>query len=95
MPNLVPATKTKLHRVEWDHPHLGKVSETVCQFHESDVFAALRTLGIGAGGCVEWESDAQCHRCSHPKRMRVRAWLEEALVSKGRSGILDDRPWRG
>lgn len=87
----MPATKTRLHRVEWDHPHLGKVSETVCPFHESEVLAALRTLGIGGGGCVEWNDNAECHRCSHPKRMRVRAWLEEALVSDSHAGIMDRR----
>lgn len=87
----MPATKTKLHRLEWDHPHLGKVSETVCLFHEADVLDALRMLGVGCGGSQEWNADAQCHRCSHPKRTRVRAWLEEALASDARPGILDDR----
>lgn len=67
----------QLHRIEWQHPHLGRISETVCPSHEIEVLAGLRTLGIGCGGMVEEERDA-CDRCLH-RGWRARAWLSERV----------------
>jgi hypothetical protein len=63
----------ELHRVEWQHPSLGRISETVCPSHEGEVLAGLRTLGIGCSGSVETERDA-CDRCAH-RGLRARVWL--------------------
>jgi hypothetical protein len=65
----------ELHRIEWQHPRLGRISETVCPSHEGEVLAGLRTLGIGSGGCIETERDA-CDRCTH-RGLRSRVWLLE------------------
>jgi hypothetical protein len=73
---------TGLNRVEWDHPHLGPVSETVCHFHELTVLGALHALGIGCGGQREWDPERTCHRCAHPNQ-RVRVWLSTVLAPAG------------
>lgn len=64
-----------LHHIEWDHPRLGRINETVCSVHESDVIRALRTLGIGCGGQVEQDRTATCKRCIADVPPRV--WLRE------------------
>jgi hypothetical protein len=70
----------ELHRVEWDHPVLGRISETACMDHERVVLRALNTLGIGCGGTLE-QDGRSCDRCQHADGggARVRAWLSERV----------------
>ena len=70
----------ELHRMEWQHPRLGRISESVCPTHETEVLIALKVLGIGSVGSVEPEKD-YCDRCRHPRR-RARAWLGEAAEAR-------------
>jgi hypothetical protein len=68
-------TATELHRIEWNHPNLGRISETACLSHEGDVLRALGTLGIGCGGSLD-TSGRGCDRCAHPG-VPARVWLRE------------------
>lgn len=68
---------TELHRIEWNHPNLGRISETVCLGHEREVLTSLTALGIGCGGSLEGERQT-CDRCTH-RGERVRAWLSERV----------------
>lgn len=63
----------ELHHIEWNHPRLGRINETVCHAHESEVLRALKTLGIGCGGSTESNPTATCRRCDETTPPRV--WL--------------------
>lgn len=68
---------TRLRRIEWVHPRLGRISETACPSHVDEVLAALRALGIGCSGNTERDRSV-CDRCRH-RGVRVRRWLQERV----------------
>jgi hypothetical protein len=52
----------ELHLVSWTHPR-REVVEVLCQRHEAEVVAALRTLGLGCVG-ERARAGTACMRCA-------------------------------
>lgn len=67
--------------LSWQHPHIGRIEETVCQSHLAEVSAALRVLGIGSLG-TDQHDELACLRCqAHPAkepRELLRQWFDGA-----------------
>lgn len=57
-------SEDELHRIGWNHPRLGRISEVACPMHEGEILAALRVLGIGSTG-RQSEPHTVCLRCAH------------------------------
>lgn len=55
---------SRLERISWTHPRLGRVEEAACRAHANQILRALRTLGIGGSGEFA-EPSAECLRCLH------------------------------
>lgn len=53
----------KMVRVEWTHPHTGRVIEIVCRRHVVVVLDALRTQRIGSTQCAA-SVNMPCARCA-------------------------------
>lgn len=68
--------------VAWDHPRLGRIREVVCGRHESELLAALGTLGIGCSGEASLRT---CLRCAHAGS-RAATWLGSVATPTGEGG---------
>lgn len=60
--------------LQWKHPNKGKIVEEVCEDHEKEVLAALRTLGIGCS--ATWGNLGICFRCIY-KGYKFRDWMDQ------------------
>jgi hypothetical protein len=69
---------SRLERISWMHPRLGRMSEAACRDHASQILRALRTLGIGGSG-ESANPQAECLRCLHGD-YDFRAFSDQAVV---------------
>ena len=70
---------TRLVTMEWTHPQLGDVQETVCARHERALLEAFITLGIGCGAQFAPADSGPCGRCGAEQRgVEPRIMLEQS-----------------